>query len=48
MKILIVEDDERVRDALEIGIGLQWQDAQVDLPSAACSTSFTCTRFIAA
>jgi len=29
MKVLIVDDDERVRDALEIGIGLQWQDAEV-------------------
>lgn len=29
MKVLVVDDDERVRDALEIGIGLQWQDAQV-------------------
>lgn len=29
MKVLIVDDDERVRDALEVGIGLQWQDSQV-------------------
>src|SRR5262245_26056547 len=29
MKILIADDDERVRDALQIGIGLQWQDATV-------------------
>jgi two-component system KDP operon response regulator KdpE len=29
MKVLVIDDDERVRDALEIGIQLQWQDAQV-------------------
>ena len=29
MKVLIVDDDPRVRDALEIGIQLQWQDATV-------------------
>lgn len=29
MKVLVVDDDARVRDALEIGIGLQWQDARV-------------------
>ena len=29
MKVLVVDDDARVRDALEIGIGLQWADAQV-------------------
>jgi len=29
MKILVVDDDARVRDALQIGIGLQWADAQV-------------------
>jgi DNA-binding response OmpR family regulator len=29
MKVLLINDDERVRDALEIGIQLQGQDAQV-------------------
>ncbi len=29
MKVLVVDDDDRVRDALEIGISLQWEDAQV-------------------
>ena len=29
MKVLVVDDDPRLRDALEIGIQLQWQDAQV-------------------
>ena len=29
MKVLVVDDDTRVRDALEIGITLQWKDAQV-------------------
>jgi two-component system, OmpR family, KDP operon response regulator KdpE len=29
MKVLVIDDDERVRDALEIGIQLQWQDAKV-------------------
>src|SRR5260221_9973722 len=29
MKVLVVDDDARVRDALEIGIALQWQDAHV-------------------
>jgi two-component system, OmpR family, KDP operon response regulator KdpE len=29
MKVLVIDDDARVRDALEVGIQLQWQDAQV-------------------
>ena len=29
MKVLVVDDDDRVRDALEIGISLQWEDARV-------------------
>jgi len=29
MKVLVVDDDARVRDALQIGISLQWADAQV-------------------
>ena len=29
MKILVVDDDQRIRDALEIGLQLQWQDAKV-------------------
>jgi two-component system KDP operon response regulator KdpE len=29
MKVLVVDDDPRLRDALEVGIQLQWQDAQV-------------------
>jgi two-component system KDP operon response regulator KdpE len=29
MKLLVIDDDARVRDALEVGIQLQWQDAQV-------------------
>src|SRR5919205_1507494 len=29
MKVLVVDDDARLRDALEVGIQLQWQDAQV-------------------
>jgi DNA-binding response OmpR family regulator len=29
MKVLVVDDDARLRDALEIGIQLQWEDAQV-------------------
>src|SRR5919202_2649884 len=29
MKVLIVDDDPRLRDALEVGIQLQWQDAHV-------------------
>jgi two-component system, OmpR family, KDP operon response regulator KdpE len=29
MKVLVVDDDQRIRDALEIGIQLQWQDAKV-------------------
>jgi len=29
MKVLVIDDDPRVRDALEVGIQLQWQDAQV-------------------
>lgn len=29
MKVLVIDDDPHVRDALEVGIQLQWQDAQV-------------------
>jgi two-component system KDP operon response regulator KdpE len=29
MKALVIDDDPHVRDALEVGIRLQWQDAQV-------------------
>ena len=29
MKVLVIDDDAKVRDALEIGIQLQWEDAQV-------------------
>ena len=29
MKVLVIDDDPRLRDALEVGIQLQWQDAQV-------------------
>jgi two-component system KDP operon response regulator KdpE len=29
MKVLVIDDDARLRDALEIGIQLQWEDAQV-------------------
>ena len=29
MKILAVDDDPRIREALEVGLQLQWQDAQV-------------------
>jgi len=29
MKVLVVDDDARIRDALEIGLQLQWQDAHV-------------------
>jgi DNA-binding response OmpR family regulator len=29
VKVLVVDDDARVRDALEIGIALQWEDATV-------------------
>ncbi len=29
MKVLVIEDDPRVRDALEVGIQLQWQDSRV-------------------
>ena len=29
MRVLVVDDDARVRDALEIGIALQWEDAHV-------------------
>ncbi len=29
MKVLVVDDDQRIREALEIGIQLQWQDSKV-------------------
>jgi DNA-binding response OmpR family regulator len=29
VKVLVVDDDPRLRDALELGIQLQWEDAQV-------------------
>ncbi|MBV9597212.1 MAG: response regulator [Chloroflexi bacterium] len=29
MKVLVIDDDPHVRDALEVGIQLQWQDAHV-------------------
>jgi len=29
MKVFVVDDDQRIRDALEIGLQLQWQDAKV-------------------
>src|SRR6266545_8008955 len=29
MRILIVDDDAALRDALEVGFGLQWEDAEV-------------------
>jgi two-component system, OmpR family, alkaline phosphatase synthesis response regulator PhoP len=29
MKVLVIDDDARLRDALEIGIQLQWEDSQV-------------------
>ena len=29
MKVLVVDDDPRLREALEFGISLQWEDAQV-------------------
>ena len=29
MKVLVIDDDQRIRDALEIGVQLQWQDAKV-------------------
>ncbi len=29
MKVLVIDDDPRLREALEVGIQLQWQDAQV-------------------
>lgn len=29
MKILVVDDDLRIREALEVGLQLQWQDCQV-------------------
>jgi len=29
MKVLVIDDDARLRDALEVGIQLQWQDAHV-------------------
>ena len=29
MKLLVIDDDARIREALEVGLALQWQDAQV-------------------
>jgi two-component system KDP operon response regulator KdpE len=29
MKVLVIDDDPRLREALEVGIQLQWQDAQI-------------------
>jgi DNA-binding response OmpR family regulator len=29
MKVLVVDDDPRLRDAIEVGVQLQWQDAHV-------------------
>src|ERR671925_171076 len=29
MKVLVIDDDPRILEALEVGIQLQWQDAQV-------------------
>jgi two-component system KDP operon response regulator KdpE len=29
MKLLVVDDDARIREALEIGVRLQWEDAEV-------------------
>src|ERR687886_1285574 len=29
MKILVVDDDPRLREALEVGLQLQWEDTQV-------------------
>jgi two-component system, OmpR family, KDP operon response regulator KdpE len=29
MKVLVVDDDPRLRDALEVGLKLQWEDTQV-------------------
>jgi two-component system KDP operon response regulator KdpE len=29
MKLLVIDNDPRLRDALEVGVQLQWQDAQV-------------------
>ena len=29
MKVLVVDDDPRLREALEVGVQLQWEDAQV-------------------
>lgn len=29
MKVLVVDDDPRIREALEVGIQLQWQDVQI-------------------
>ncbi len=29
MKVLVIDDDPRLREALEVGLGLQWPDSQV-------------------
>src|SRR6266702_5230476 len=29
MKVLVIDDDPRLREALEVGVQLQWEDAQV-------------------
>jgi DNA-binding response OmpR family regulator len=29
VKVLVVDDDARLREALEVGLQLQWEDAQI-------------------
>jgi two-component system KDP operon response regulator KdpE len=43
MKVLVVDDDLRLREALELGIQLQWQEAQV---VAACDGQQGLERFL--
>jgi two-component system KDP operon response regulator KdpE len=43
VKVLVVDDDPRLRDALELGIQLQWQDAQV---FTACDGQQGLVRFL--
>ena len=31
MKVLVIDDDPRLREALEVGLQLQWQDAEVKI-----------------